>query len=63
MKKTLFYVSISGRGCGLRAAKDEDAVRDMMAREAGTDNIQEIREATDKDIDWVKGMGGRVPQI
>lgn len=58
----LFHVS-TDRGCGIRAAVDEDAMWRMMAREVGTSNVSEIREATEADIAWVRGMGGYIPKI
>lgn len=61
-KETLYYVS-TDRGCGIRAARDEDAVWRQLAREVGTDNVRDVREATEKDMDWVRGMGGYVHSL
>ena len=58
-----YYVSLEGRGCGIRVGTCEDDIWNQMAREVGTNAVQEIREATEADIAYVRGMGGRVPSL
>lgn len=57
-----YYVS-TDRGCGIKAARDEDHAYRQAARQVGDNNIQDVREATEADIAWVRGMGGYVPQL
>lgn len=58
----LFYIE-TNRGCGLRRAHRLSSARKMAEREVGISNVREVREATERDIAWVRGMGGYVPQI
>ena len=52
----------SGRGCGIREVRDLESGKRAILREAGTyDGVSVVRKATEKDITWVKGMGGSVP--
>ena len=58
----LFYVSTS-RGCGIRTARDEEHAESMVEREIGSmEYIEDVHEATERDIAWVQGMGGKVPK-
>lgn len=59
----LFYVE-TGRGCGLKKGKTAESVRRVTLSEVGSiDGVRLVREATERDIAWVRGMGGHVPQI
>ncbi len=59
----LFYAE-TGRGACIRKGVDEDEVYDKLLREVGTsDGVQGVREATSRDIAYVKGMGGYVPKL
>lgn len=61
MKNKLFYFE-TDIDCGLRLGNDKDEVFNEIRAEVGTvNNIQTVREATLKDINWVKSMGGHVP--
>jgi hypothetical protein len=63
MSNKLFYIDTL-QGCGIRVGSDEQSVRDAITRSSGTDNrIRDVREATEADISWVKGMGGYVPEL
>jgi hypothetical protein len=55
------YYAETDRGCALRTAETLDKARAQFKREVGEDNVRTVREATEKDIDWVRGMGGYVP--
>jgi len=49
-------------GASLIKAEDITSARKKIRSEIGTyPQINWIREATKEDIDWVKGMGGRIP--
>ena len=37
-----------------------DTKREIL-REHGRGNVQSVRNATQEDVDWVRGMGGYVP--
>jgi hypothetical protein len=59
----LFYLS-TGMGACIRVAEDEDDAYEKVLREVGTDaGVDDVREATEQDIEWVRGMGGRVPTL
>lgn len=59
----LFYVS-TGMGCCIMKARDEDHARKQALIEVGTmRGVREVREATESDIAWVRGMGGRIPKL
>ncbi len=61
--KTLFFVS-TGKGCTIREGYDMDFVEAAVLREVGTDaGISDIREATEADIEYVRGMGGNIPKV
>lgn len=55
-RRTIMYISLHGTGCGLST----DSEKEIFRRE-GTSNVREVRPATQKDVDWVKAMGGYVP--
>ena len=58
---TLFYVE-TGRGCCIRSARTEQQAEREVLREVGTsEGVQLVRKAAQKDIDWVRAMGGVVP--
>lgn len=56
----LYYVS-TDRGCCLRAAKTAAAAKRSVANDCGINNVREVRLATQRDVAWVRGMGGYVP--
>ena len=56
----LYYVS-TRQGCTIRKASSLAAAIRSVARDVGSNNVQDGRIATDKDIAWVRGMGGYVP--
>jgi hypothetical protein len=55
-KPVLRYVSLYSGRCGLTT----DSVSAVMRRE-GSANVKCIRHATERDVAWIAGMGGRVP--
>lgn len=55
-KPIIKYVELYGTGCGLSA----DSPSAIIRRE-GTGNVKAIRNATQNDVSWVRGMGGYVP--
>lgn len=56
----LYYAS-TNRGCCLTAAKSETAAKRSVAKDCGINNVREVRLATRRDVEWVRGMGGYVP--
>lgn len=58
---TLYYVE-TGRGCGIRRARSEAQAKREVLREVGTYvGVKRVRKANARDVEWVRGMGGRVP--
>ena len=56
-----FYLE-TGLGCCLLMAEDAASARRTVLREVGTRHgVQVVREATQRDISWVRAMGGDVP--
>jgi hypothetical protein len=59
---TVFYVE-TGRGVCLREGRSLESVRASTLREVGTlSGVSVIREASKRDIEWVAGMGGYLPE-
>ncbi len=59
----LFYVETE-IGCGIRTGTDEDEVYDEEVESIGTyHSVRLVREATKKDIAWVRTMGGYIPKL
>lgn len=56
----LYYVS-TDLGCTLRAAKTAADAKRSAANDCGINHVREVRLATRKDVEWVRGMGGYVP--
>jgi hypothetical protein len=50
-------------GVGIRRASSLDSAYSGLAREIGENNINEVREATDEDIEYVRSMGGYIPAV
>lgn len=55
-KPIIRYIELYGGGCGLRAESPAS-----IYRSEGTSNVRLVRNATEKDIVYVKAMGGHVP--
>lgn len=51
------YVSLWNNRCGLSIEPKRN-----ILRAEGTENVKEIRNATAKDVAWVRAMGGHVPR-
>lgn len=61
--KTLFYIETEF-GCGIRLGEDEDEIYEKEKKSIGTEHdITLVREATERDISWVKTMGGYIPLL
>ena len=59
----LFYFECD-MGCGIRAYKTLKSAEKGIKTEVGWyNNPHKIREATKEDVEWVQGMGGRIPEI
>lgn len=57
----IYYYEINGGSCALHEAPNIDAARKYLLRTEGSNNLGVVRPATEKDIDWIGGMGGWVP--
>ena len=55
-KPILRYVQVYGSRCGITT----ESLRAVRAR-VGADNLNQYRNATQADVDHVRGMGGFVP--
>lgn len=61
MAKKLYYAN-TGHGALIVGAEDEHDAYDKILREVGTaSGVMGVREATEKDIAWVRRTGGYVP--
>lgn len=60
--KKLFYVRKQS-GCGLIASESLKEATKEFIKDWGSYELLQIREADEKDIAWVRGMGGRVPDV
>lgn len=55
------YYAETGLGCCIREGRSLESARSLVLQEVGTYNgVSLIRKATQKDIDWVRRMGGYV---
>ena len=55
MKRTVWYIGL-GNYCGLSSESKSE-----ILRRNGTDNVTELRPATQDDVNNIRAMGGRVP--
>lgn len=56
----LFYIETEF-GCGIREARSLEAAERALRREVGEYGFKGVRPATEKDVAWVRAMGGSVP--
>lgn len=57
-----YCVEVIGKGIGLITADSlEDATQRIRILE-GINNVKSVRLATKADIQWIAGMGGRIPE-
>lgn len=57
----LFQVELHNGQVGLVAARNINAARAQALREEGSSNVKHVRLATQAEVDWIQGMGGRIP--
>ena len=61
----LYYFECS-KGCGIREAKSMKQAKLNLIREVGEYDLagyhNTIRLATEKDIGWIRAMGGYIPK-
>lgn len=55
-KKIIKYISLKS-GCGLSTKSPE-----QILREEGSNNVEFVRNATADEVDWIRAMGGYVPE-
>ena len=58
----LYYIEIVGGNCGIREAKSKTQAWANLRREEGTNNAKGVRLATKDDIEWIREMGGYIPE-
>ena len=58
--KRLYY-AVTDRGCCIRKAENIEQARKLIIREVGEYGVKSVSPAKQSDIDWVKGMGGKIP--
>ena len=56
----LFYCETE-IGCRILEEKNLESAKERMRKEVGQ-SLRMVRKATDKDIAWVGGMGGFLPE-
>jgi hypothetical protein len=60
----LIFVSTGNGRCTIHIGTSVGSVKRAVLRSVGTMvGVKEAREATPKDIAWVRGMGGYVPNL
>ena len=60
----LIYIrEIENKGIGAFTAKDDDAAIRLTNNKFGSDNVLDVREATELELNYIEGMGGFVPKI
>jgi len=56
------YYAETGLGCCICEEKSLKSAKLLVLREVGTyTGVSLIRKATEEDIEWVRGMGGCIP--
>lgn len=63
MTDKIYKVVLYGGYVGLIAAVSLEAARKMAMSEQGSSNVQGVALADDHDIEWVKGVGGPIPNV
>jgi hypothetical protein len=56
MKPIINYISLVGGRCGLTT----ESKREVLAR-CGSENVVATEPATQEQVDWIRAMGGKVP--
>ena len=62
MKEMGLYCVETDYGCAIREAPSLLAAEAKERREEGSAHFICVRVATEKDIAWVRGMGGYIPE-
>ena len=57
----LYYLE-THQGCGIREAKRLEQARKEALAEVGYSNFKFIRQATKEEVEWVRSMGGFMPE-
>lgn len=58
----IYKVNLYGGYIGLLAAASLEEARKKAMSEQGSANVTNVSLASENDIEWVRGMGGRVPE-
>ena len=59
----IFKVTLYGGYCYLEMATSYENARKQALSQDGSANVQHVEIATDEDVAWVRGMGGKVPEL
>ncbi len=59
----LYMINLHDGFVGLMAAKSIAQARAWALTEHGTRNLASVAKATKEDADWIKSMGGAVPDL
>lgn len=63
MKEKIYAVSLYGGYMFLLKAPTLEAAKKEALADQGASNVQHVKLAHIDDINWVKGMGGAVPEL
>ena len=58
-----YYYVETMQGCGIRSAANIQVARKSALAESGSSNFKSIRKATQSDVEWVRAMGGHIPEM
>lgn len=61
MTKKIYKVTLYGGYIGLISAVSLEEAKKKAMSEQGSANVQMVARASDEDIQWVKAMGGFIP--
>lgn len=59
--KIYYVIMQNGYGMLFKGDNDIEKAKEAIYRVEGYNNVQHIKEAREKDITWVRAMGGYVP--
>ena len=58
---TVYVRDIKDQGMGAFSAPDDDTALKITENKYGADNVEDVREATQEEMDYIRGFGGFVP--
>jgi len=60
-KLSLYYIETEF-GCGIRTAYNINQAQESAVKANGSSFVKNVRLAAKSDIEWVRNMGGYVPE-